>query len=132
MRALLLHRLTAVHINSQTPTQLSAKPRALRQKTLYISVVTFSCQGLWMKPFLVSQKSGKYYRPNLSKHRCSDSTLKATVRQLNGSALLSQADKIPSLPSISIKLLSCSGTGHEDRLILNYSIPSSESSKNVV
>lgn len=30
-----------------------------------------------MKPFLVSQKSfhwaGKYYRPNLSKHRCSDS-----------------------------------------------------------
>lgn len=32
MRALLMHRLTAAHINSETPEQLSAKLRTLRQK----------------------------------------------------------------------------------------------------
>lgn len=31
MRALLMHRLTAAHINSETP-ELSAKLRTLRQK----------------------------------------------------------------------------------------------------
>lgn len=57
MRALLMHRLTTVHINSETPKQLFAKLRTLRQKILYNFVVKFCGQGLWMKPFLVSKKS---------------------------------------------------------------------------
>jgi len=38
MRAVLMHRLTTVYINSETPEQLSAKLRTLRQKILDIFV----------------------------------------------------------------------------------------------